>query len=132
MSLYRFLISHFLITNNTHFNTRKEDFKSFSVTESLRCRTLKIGLSHKRKNLIRLRVFIGTVGQRTMNYERTGEKRVIYRFIIFILTLYAPCIILQHVYEPTSCTKILAIALYFPLDTLHVSDYISPSSGATL
>ena len=24
------------------------------------------------------------------------------------------------------------IRLYFPLDALHVSDYISPSSGATL
>ena len=28
--------------------------------------------------------------------------------------------------------KILVIRLYFPLDALHVSDYISPSSGATL
>ena len=27
--------------------------------------------------------------------------------------------------------KILVIILYFPLDALHVSDYISPSSGAT-
>ena len=27
--------------------------------------------------------------------------------------------------------KILMIRLYFPLDALHVSDYISPSSGAT-
>ena len=27
--------------------------------------------------------------------------------------------------------KILVIRLYFPLDTLHVSDYISPTSGAT-
>ena len=27
--------------------------------------------------------------------------------------------------------KILAIRLYFLLDALHVSDYISPSSGAT-
>ena len=27
--------------------------------------------------------------------------------------------------------KILVIRLYFPLDDLHVSDYISPSSGAT-
>ena len=27
--------------------------------------------------------------------------------------------------------KILVIRLYFPLDALHVSDYISPSSGAT-
>ena len=27
--------------------------------------------------------------------------------------------------------KILVITLYFPLDALHVSDYISPSSGAT-
>ena len=26
--------------------------------------------------------------------------------------------------------KILVIRLYFPLDVLHVSDYISPSSGA--
>ena len=28
--------------------------------------------------------------------------------------------------------EILVIRLYFPLDALHVSDYISPSSGATL
>ena len=27
--------------------------------------------------------------------------------------------------------KILVIRLYFPLDALHVSDCISPSSGAT-
>ena len=27
--------------------------------------------------------------------------------------------------------KILVIRRYFPLDALHVSDYISPSSGAT-
>ena len=27
--------------------------------------------------------------------------------------------------------KILVIRLYFPLDALHVSDYISPSPGAT-
>ena len=27
--------------------------------------------------------------------------------------------------------KILVIRLYFQLDALHVSDYISPSSGAT-
>ena len=27
--------------------------------------------------------------------------------------------------------KILMIRLYFPLDTLHISDYVSPSSGAT-
>ena len=27
--------------------------------------------------------------------------------------------------------KILVIRLYFPLDALHVSDYISPSSGGT-
>ena len=28
--------------------------------------------------------------------------------------------------------KIIVIRLYFLLDTLHISDYISPSSGATL
>ena len=27
--------------------------------------------------------------------------------------------------------KIIVIRLYFPLDALHVSDYISPSSGTT-
>ena len=27
--------------------------------------------------------------------------------------------------------KILVIRLYFPLDALHVSDYITPPSGAT-
>ena len=36
-----------------------------------------------------------------------------------------------YVYEPTRCTKILVIRLYFLLDAVHVSDYISPSSGAT-
>ena len=41
------------------------------------------------------------------------------------------------VHHPAVCMwnnkihKILVIRLYFPLDTLHVSDYISPSSGAT-
>ena len=42
------------------------------------------------------------------------------------------------VHHPTICIKtnkthkILVIRLYFPLDALHVSDYIIPSSGATL
>ena len=27
--------------------------------------------------------------------------------------------------------KILVTRLYFPLDAVHVSDYVSPSSGAT-
>ena len=50
--------------------------------------------------------------------------------IYFILTLYAPCIILQRVYKPTrKIHKILVIRLYFLLDALHVSDCISPSSG---
>ena len=40
--------------------------------------------------------------------------------------------ILQYVYKPTRCTKFLWIRLYFPLNALHVSDCISPSSGATL
>ena len=48
------------------------------------------------------------------------------------LTLYAPCIILQYVYEINKMHKILVIRLNFLLDALHVSDYISPSSGATL
>ena len=47
------------------------------------------------------------------------------------LTLYAPCIILQYVYEPTRCTKFFVIRLSFLLGALHVSDCISPSSGAT-
>ena len=38
----------------------------------------------------------------------------------------------EYVYKPTRCTEILVIRLYFLLDALHVSDYISPSSGATL
>ena len=42
------------------------------------------------------------------------------------------------VHHPTICIqtnkmhKILVIRLYFQLDALHVSDCISPSSGATL
>ena len=39
---------------------------------------------------------------------------------------------LQYVYEPTGSIKFLRLDFYFPLDALHVSDYISPSSGATL
>ena len=41
------------------------------------------------------------------------------------------------VHHPTICIytnkmhKIPVIRLYFPLDALHVSDYISPSSGAS-
>ena len=50
-----------------------------------------------------------------------------YCTIVFDLT----CSILQYVYKPTRCT-ILVIRLYFPLDALHVSDYVSPSSGAAL
>ena len=48
------------------------------------------------------------------------------------MTLYAPYIILQYVYKPTRCTKIPVNRLYFLLNALHVSDYISASSGATL
>ena len=36
-----------------------------------------------------------------------------------------------YIYKPTRCTKFCVIRLYFPLDALHVSNYISPSSGAT-
>ena len=46
--------------------------------------------------------------------------------------MYVPCIILQYVYEPIRCTKILVIRLYFLLYAVHVSDYISPSSEAIL
>ena len=34
-------------------------------------------------------------------------------------------------YKTNKMHKILVIRLYFPLNALHVSDYISPSSGAT-
>jgi hypothetical protein len=47
------------------------------------------------------------------------------------LTLYAPCIILQYVYKSTRCTKFLRLYFIFLLDSLRVSDYISPSSEAT-
>ena len=40
-------------------------------------------------------------------------------------------ILLQYIYEKNMMNKILVIRLYFLLDALHVSDYISPSSGAT-
>ena len=36
-----------------------------------------------------------------------------------------------YVYEPTRCTKFLWLDFIFPLDALHVSDYISPSWRAT-
>jgi hypothetical protein len=35
-------------------------------------------------------------------------------------------------YKNQQDAKILVIRLYFPLDAVYVSDYISPSSGATL
>ena len=48
------------------------------------------------------------------------------------LMLYAPCIIKKYVRIWTNkMHKILMIRLYFLLDALRVSDYISPSSGAT-
>ena len=34
-------------------------------------------------------------------------------------------------HQPNKMHKILLIRLYFPLDALHVSGYVSPSSGAT-
>ena len=37
-----------------------------------------------------------------------------------------------NTYKNQQDAKILVIRLYFLLDALHVSDYISPSSGATL
>ena len=40
--------------------------------------------------------------------------------------------LIPYVYKSTRCTKILVIRLYFPLDVLHVSDCISPSTAATL
>ena len=39
--------------------------------------------------------------------------------------------ILRNTYMKQQDAQILVIRLYFPLDALHVSDYISPSSGAT-
>ena len=36
-----------------------------------------------------------------------------------------------NMYMNQQDAQILVIRLYFPLDALHVSDYISPSSGAT-
>ena len=38
----------------------------------------------------------------------------------------------EYVYKTNKMRKILVIRLYFLLDALHVSDCISPSSGATL
>ena len=52
-------------------------------------------------------------------------------YCLSYLTLYAPNIILQYVHQPTRCTRFCLIRLYFLLDALHVSDCISPSSGAT-
>ena len=37
----------------------------------------------------------------------------------------------ECVYKPRRCIKFCVIRLYFPLDALHVLDYVSPSSGAT-
>ena len=47
-------------------------------------------------------------------------------------------VVVRTVRHPTICIqtnkmrKILVIRLYFPLNALHVSDCVSPSSGATL
>ena len=43
---------------------------------------------------------------------------------------YAYIAVLQYVYKPTDAQSCV-IRLYFALDALHVSDCISPSSGAT-
>ena len=37
-----------------------------------------------------------------------------------------------HMYINQQDAQNSVIRLYFPLDALHVSDYVSPSSGATL
>jgi hypothetical protein len=56
----------------------------------------------------------------------------LYAPYIILQYVYAPCIILQYVYKTNKLYKILVIRLYFILDALHVSDYISPSSRTTL
>ena len=38
----------------------------------------------------------------------------------------------HNTYMTNKMHKILVIRLYFLLDAMHASDYISPSSGATL
>ena len=66
-----------------------------------------------------------------------------YLFLIFPLWFKVPVSALQFifvlttehkfcVYKPTRSTKFLWLDFIFPLDVLHVSDYISPSSGANL
>ena len=37
-----------------------------------------------------------------------------------------------YIYIAKNDTRTFQCQLYFPLDALHVSDYISPSSGATI
>ena len=66
-----------------------------------------------------------------VNYQILANSNKLLRVIYINLTLYAPCIILQSVYKPTRCTKCRVIRLYLPLNSVHVSDYVSPSSGAT-
>ena len=44
------------------------------------------------------------------------------------VTYTTPC----HMYINQQDAQISVIRLYFPLDAVHVSDYTSPSSGATL
>ena len=48
-------------------------------------------------------------------------------YVDAVCTVHRPTIRI----ETKKMHKILVITLYFLLDVLHVSDYISPSSGAT-
>ena len=83
------------------------------------------------KNLMQSRLDIPTAPFRR-------QFRIVYMFVRTqgaltsqILTFHTE-LPYRYVYKPTRCIKIPVIRLYFTLDALHVSDCISPSSGATL
>ena len=49
-----------------------------------------------------------------------------------LVVVFRNCVtLLQICIQNNKMHKILVIRLYFPLDALHIADYISPSSGAT-
>ena len=68
------------------------------------------------------KLYILTIGAKT-SYKKKGRIQ-----FDVVCTVHHSTICIRT----NKMHRFLVIRLYFPLDALHVSDYISPSSGATL
>ena len=83
----------------------------------------------------RLRIYITKSFEKAIRINnRTAIWNAIFFFVPEIKGKFDNAAVICHrnMYKSNEMHKILVIRLYFPLDALHVSDYISPSSGATL